>query len=313
MIQPGGEEIARDPASHLAVVRVPDGAAPAPPIWSPGRFDYPRFLMAADVSGDGISFRPVYVGSLSPLTSPIWAGTIWALPEATEIAPGTFVFTVEGEVAGLVVERDGRHAIVPAGTVVAAADRLAREGPRRPGHLGVQVQALTPALSAATGASLGAIVTWVDPLGPAAKHIEVTDVIEAVDGEAVTTFEHWEARRSRLVEGEGIVLKVRRGGEVRDVPLTAAVVPTPPANRSLGLTLRSIRQVGVEIVRVEPGSTAFRAGLEAGDVITRFGDVDAPSAGQVSRVFAATPDDRPVLAAVTRRSAHLVFALEKLR
>ena len=164
-----GAEVARDPVSHLAVIRVPEGTAPALSMWSPRRFDYPRFLLAADTSRDGTSLRPVFVGSLNPSSSPTWSGPIWALPGSSEIAAGTFVFTIDGEVAGLVVERDGRHAIVPAETVVAVADRLAREGPGRPGRLGIQAQALTPDLAAATGASLGAIVTWVDPLGPAAK------------------------------------------------------------------------------------------------------------------------------------------------
>jgi S1-C subfamily serine protease len=282
-------------------------------MWSPSRFDYPRFLLAADVSRAGTSLRPVFVGSLSPLSSPTWSGPIWALPGSTGIAAGTFVFTVDGEVAGLVVERDGRHAIVPAGTVVAVAERLAREGPGRPGYLGIQAQALTPDLGVATGASIGTIVTWVDPLGPAAKHVEVTDVIEAVGADAVTTLEHWEARQSRLMEGEAVALKVRRRGEVHEVPLTAAAVPAPGVSPSLGLTLRTIRQIGVEIVGVQPGSVAFRAGLEAGDVITRFGEVVAPSAAQVSRVFGATPAGGPVLAAVTRRNAHLVVALERLR
>ena len=43
-----GAEVARDPVSHLAVIRVPEGIAPALSTWSPRRFDYPRFLLAAD-------------------------------------------------------------------------------------------------------------------------------------------------------------------------------------------------------------------------------------------------------------------------
>ena len=308
-----GIEVARDPVSHLAVIRVPEGLTPVLSMWSPRRFDYPRFLLAADTTRDGTSLRPVFVGSLNPVTSPTWSGPIWALPGSSQIAAGTFVFTIDGEVAGLVVERDGRHAIVPAETVVAVADRLAREGPGLPGRLGIQAQALTPDLAAATGATLGVVVTWVDPMGPAAKHIQVTDVIEGVTDEAVTTLEHWEALQSGLVEAEAVVLKVRRGGEVREVPITAAAMPPPLRSASLGLTLRPIPRVGVEVVRVEPGSAAFGARLEAGDVITRFGDIDAPSPAQVSRVFAATPADRPVLAGVTRGDAHLVVALERLR
>ena len=309
----GGTEIARDPVSHLAVIRV-GGAGRPLPIWSPRRLEYPRFLLAADASDAGRSLRPVFVGTLNPVTSPIWSGSIWALPASSEIAAGTFVFTVQGEFAGLAVERDGGHALVPAATVVAVADRLARDGPARPGRLGIQAQALTPVLTAATGASMGAIVTWVDPLGPAAKQIEVTDVIEGIGSEAVTTLDHWEARQSALAEGDAVVLRVRRQGEVLEVPLTAAAAaPAPAGTPSLGLTLRSVRGLGVEVVRVEPGSAAFRAGLETGDVITRFGDVSAPSAAQVPRLFAATPADRAVLAGVTRGTEHRVVALEKGR
>ncbi len=69
-----GEEVARDPVSHLAVIRVPEGAAPVLSFWSPRRFDYPRFLLAADVTRERTSLRPVFVGSLSPLSSPTWSG-----------------------------------------------------------------------------------------------------------------------------------------------------------------------------------------------------------------------------------------------
>jgi serine protease Do len=282
-------------------------------MWSPRRFDYPRFLLAADATRDGTSLRPVFVGSLNPVTSPTWSGPIWALPGSSELAAGTFVFTMDGEAAGLVVERDGRRALVPAETVMAVADRLVREGPGIPGRLGIQAQALTPDLAAATGAALGAVVTWVDPQGPAAKQIEVTDVVEGVGDEAFATLEHWEAWLSRLAEGETVVLKVRRNGEVREVGLTAAPVPAAARSASLGLTLRPIPRVGVEVVRVEPASAAFRAGLAGGDVITRFGEIDAPSPAQVAREFAATPGDRPLLAGVTRGDAHRVVALERLR
>ena len=308
-----GEEIARDPVSRLVVVRAAGDEAPAPSIWSPRRLDYPRFVLAAESTRDGTTLRPVFVGSLISVASPAWPSPIWALPQSSGMTEGTFVFTVDGEVAGLVVEREGRHAIVPAAMVVAVAERLVREGPQRAGQLGIQAHALTRGVAAATGATQGVIVSWVDPLGPAAKQIEATDVIEGVSGEAVTTLEHWEARQRGFVEGEAVVLEVRRGGVVREVPLVA--VPLPPAadSSALGLTLRPIRRVGVEVVRVDRGSAAFRAGLEAGDVITRFGAVEAPSAAQVSRAFAAVPDAGAVLAGITRGDAHLVVALERTR
>ena len=52
-----------------------------------------------------------------------------------------------------------------------------------------------------------------------------------------------------------------------------------PASRSLGLTLRARTKIGAEVVRVERGSAADRAGLAVGDVITLVADVSGADAG----------------------------------
>lgn len=303
-------EVARDRASQLAVIRLPQGAAPALPTWAPRRPSYPRFLIAADPSPGGASLRPVFVGSLREVATPIWSDPIWALPDRIDLAAGTFVFTVDGALAGLVVEREGRPAIVPADTVVAMADRLAREGPRRPGRLGVEVQPLTAAIAAATGASVGVVVSWVDPQGPAGRDLRVADVVESVDAKPTTTLEHWTARIARLTDGESLVISVRRGGGVRDVRLTASAA-TEGKERPLGLTLRTIPRIGVGILRVDAGSAAAAAGLQIGDVLTVVGDIGAPTAPQALRVFATASRERPVFVAVTRAGIHRVFALER--
>ena len=307
-------EVARDPASHLAVVRVPSGAVPAPTTWSPRQFESPRFLLAADTSAAGISFRPVFVGSLFPIDSPVWSGPVWALPASSDLAPSTFVFNLDGAFAGLVVPRGDGIAMVPGEMVVALAERLVRETPVRPGQLGVEVQPITPGLEAAIGTSVGVIVTWVDPQGPAAGQIRATDLIEAVGGQAVATFEHWQAALGKIAEGDTWVLSVRQGDGVRSVQLVAAAMsPAGAGDPSLGLTLRTIRSVGAMVVRVDRGSAAFRSGLSAGDVITVFGDVDAPTAAQVSRAFASALDAELLLMGITRGDAHHVVTVERRR
>lgn len=303
-------EVARDPATQMAVIRLPGGGARAPSTWSPRRMEYPRFLVAADVSREGTSFRPVFVGSLYSVASPLWSEPIWTLPASSDLGAGTFVFTVDGALAGLVVVRDGRAAIVPADTVMTMADRLVQDGPRRPGGLGIQVQALPPDVAAAAGTSPGAIVTWVDPQSPAAGQVGITDVIEGIDGKPVTTLEQWEARVARLVPGDSVVLEVRRRGDLLEVPLTAAAVSAPSGDRSLGLTLRRLPRIGVQVVRVDPQSAAFRAELAAGDVITRVNDIEAPTAVQLSRAY-ETAIGGPVLIGVTRGETHHVMALER--
>ena len=303
-------EVARDPATQMAVIRLPGGGAAAPSTWSPRRIEYPRFLVAADVSREGTSFRPVFVGSLYATMSPLWSGPIWTLPASSDLGAGTFVFNVDGALAGLVVLRDGRAAIVPGDTVMTLADRLVRDGPRRPGGLGIHVQALTHDVAAAAGNSAGAIVTWVDPQGPAAGQVGVTDVIEGIDGKLITTLEQWEASVARLAPGDSVVLDVRRRGDLLEVSLTAAAVPAPSGDRPLGLTLRRLPRIGVQVVRVDPQSAASRAELAAGDVITRVNDIEAPTAAQVSRAF-ETPLAGPVLIGVTRGETHHVMALER--
>lgn len=304
--------LARDPASGLAVIRVPTAPAPVLTAWSPQRLQYPRYLIVSDVSRQGTSLRPVFVGSLYPAASPTWRESIWVVPAHTDLATGAFVFTTDGTLAGLAIEHEGRPAILPGEAVIRAADRLLREGSGDGGWLGMEVQPLTPAVGVMAGATEGMIVTWVDPRGPAAEALVVTDVIEAIGNEGVATLEHWEARLARLAAGDSLALSVRRRGEAREIQITvAAAPPTRSKAPLLGLTMRAVPRIGVEIVHVDPGSAAARAGIEAGDVMTLIGEIERPTPAQVTRAFLSTPDDRQLLVAVTRGDRHRVLALAK--
>ena len=305
----GATEVARDRASTLAVVRLPAGIAPELPTWTVRRPSYPRFLVAGDVSPAGVSLRPVFVGSFHAVLTPIWAEPLWALPDRMGLVPGTFVFTLDGELAGLVVEHDGRPALVPANDVVSAAYRIVREDQKPPARVGVEVQPLNAGLVAATGGNAGVVVTWVDPQGAAAHELRATDVVESIDGRPTPTVDHWLARMARLTDGEALLLSVRRGGVARDVRLIARAVTD--SNRPLGLTLRTIPRIGAEIVRVDANSSASSADLRVGDVLTVVGDTDVPNAAQAARAFAGASPERPVVVAFTRAGTHYVLALER--
>jgi hypothetical protein len=310
----GATEIARDAASQLVVVRVPGNTAAALSTWIPRRLLYPRFLIGAAVSRSLVSFRPAFIGSLQPAPSPTWRGSIWTLPPPADVVPGTFLFTMDGALAGLSVERDGRRAVVPADAVLTIADRLAREGQSQLGRLGVDVQPLTPALAAATGATTGVIVTWVDPQGPAAGAVMAADVVERVDDETIATPEYWRARVNRLKAGEVVVLGIRRGSETIVVSITASLKTAPvaaAADRSPGLTLRTVPRIGASIARVDEGSPAARAGLEPGDVLTLVDDVQAPTAAQAARALAAAPRGRPIIVGFTRAGTHRLLTIER--
>jgi S1-C subfamily serine protease len=155
------------------------------------------------------------------------------------------------------------------------------------------------------------VVTWVEQDGAATGQLMVGDVIEAIDGRALATPQHWDVRLARLLAGEMLKLRVRRRGEVQEVALTAASVASPPVSRALGLTLRGRKGIGTDVVRVERASAADRAGLAAGDIITLVADVHAPTPAQVTRSFASVGEGQRVMVAVTRGDVHLVTTLER--
>jgi hypothetical protein len=313
-LQPGQGDtvLAMDRATGLAIVRQPRGDMPGLMPWAPRLLDYPRYLVAADVTGEHVALRPVYIGGLFPVTSPLWSGEIWLLPAATAIAPGTFVFTTEGAFAGLEVSHDGQAAMVPAAVLYRAVERM--QQPRNPGEFGITVQPLSSAIASATGAAAGVVVTGIDPDGPAAGRLVATEVIEAIDGENVHTIDHWRARAVRAAAGETLTLRVRGSDGVRDVPVTAiALVPPaePAGDPVLGLRLRSIPKVGVEVLSVEPRSRGARAGIQQGDLITVAGGQPSPSSAQFTRLFGSLPQGGSVVVALTRGNERRVIAIEK--
>lgn len=303
--------LARDPASGLTLVRIPTGPfVPVTP-WVPRRPEQSRFVTATDVLGRSISLRPVFVGGLAPIESPLWPAPIWNVPRGTDLAPGSFVFTSDAELAGLAVQHAAGLAIVPAEALFAMVDRLLSRTGEPAGELGVRVQALGPSVAAATRATAGVVVTFVGEQSAADGRLFVGDVLEAVDGEVIATSQHWDVRLARLLAGDTLTLTVRRRGEVRELQIIAPARPVPPSGQSLGVTMRRIPRIGTEIVAVEIGSVAERSGLVTGDVITLVGDTAVPTPAQVRNTFAASPPDQPVLIAVTRGGTYHVMTLSR--
>jgi S1-C subfamily serine protease len=279
--------------------------------WTPRQLQQSRYLIASDVSAQGVSLRPVFVGSLDPIDNALWSDRLWAVPARTDLVPGSFVFTNSAELVGLVITYGGRPVIVPGGTVLAQADRLLAMPPRPAGTLGIEVQDLTPPLALVTGASVGVVVTWLDANDVGGEHMMVGDVIEAVDGLALANRQHWDVRMARLSVGETLRIRVRRKRELSEVVLVARAPTARPASRSLGLTLRGRVKMGAEVVRVERASAADRAGLAVGDVITLIANAQAPTPAQVVQSFGSIEQGQRLIVAVTRGDTHFVTTLER--
>jgi hypothetical protein len=308
----GDTVLSSDRATGLAIVRHEQAAIPGVMPWVPRLLDYPRYLVAADVTSTGVALRPVFIGGLFAAASPLWGGDVWALPPSTPIAPGTFVFTTDGAFAGLAVSYGGGTAVVPATLLLNFVERV-RQQRGEAGDIGIAVQPLTPAIASATGANTGVVITTIDPANAASDSLLPTDVIEAINGEEMRTLDHWRARAARVNAGDTLRLRVRSADGIRDVLVTAAArTPVVPADDvSLGLRLRTMPKVGAEVLSVQPHSRAARAALREGDVVTVVAGQSAPTPAQIMRAFASLPSGGSLLVAITRGEEHRVVVIEK--
>lgn len=303
--------IVEDRASGLAVIRVSRQAGPAlPRLWSPQGLDEPRYLLVSSTSTAGLSLRPSFVSSLAAVETPRWPDSVWALPNDAGIPAGAFVFSENAELVGVAAPYEGGLAIVPANTLLAAADDLLTKPQRVPAEIGFEVQSLTPALAIASGTEAGVIVTWVDPAGPAAAALRPGDVIQAVDDTPVPTTEHWRSRMAHVGLGDTVTLRIVNKGAPREAQLKMTT-RTPLTPSPLGLTMRPIVRVGTEVVRVDRSSAADAAGLQPGDVITAIGDIRAPGPARIRAAFTSARRGDLLTVALRRQRTHLIVALQR--
>ncbi len=304
--------VSLDPPTGLAVVRTISPAAGTRLIWTPDRLELARYLFsAAPAPAPGRpSVIPAYVSSLEPTRSAAWPGEIWRVPAATGLTVGAFLFTAAGEWLGIAAAEDGQPVIVPAAAVLGRVARMGTTRTPHAGDLGVEVQGLTAPLAAATGATTGVIVTFVDPAGAAAKTLVVGDVIEHVNGNPVPTPFAWQVHATRLAVGASVTLRVRRRSATLDV---AFVAPAPPPARpgDLGVTLARQPGAGSRVLQVETDGAADRAGLRVGDIVTLAGEQSAPTPAQIRRAFEAAPEGGVVLVGIMRDAGHRLVTLAR--
>jgi serine protease Do len=308
------EVIAADPVRGLELIRVPPVADAS---WRWERADTlrtPTYVALVEGTRGGPTMRPVFLGRTDPMTDPRWDRSLLVLGGSLMAQPGSLVFSLDGRFVGLTVFEEGLLAVAPAEMLLETAEQLTRGEVAPPGHLGVQLQPLSPALVEATGAERGALVSYVEDTGPAAGWLRLGDVIEAIDGQPIFSPDDLLVRIARTPPGSGLRLEVRRGGEVRTIALQIGTAAQPdPGRRSpeLGLALRAAADLGAEVLRVNSGSAAALAGLLPGDVITQIDQIEIPTPADVRQAFAAAPPGASVLLGVDREGRRLVLVLQK--
>lgn len=230
---PGGETIearlaGRDPGTDIALLRVePAERADRPVVLVPSVPPVGALAMAV---GAEEGAPTAAIGVVSRATGP------WMSLRGSEIAArielglrlrrsaeGGIVLDAAGQAVGMAVFGPRRRTLViPAATIERVAQRLESHGRVGRGYLGLGLQQV-----AVTGAGgRGAMVMNVDPQGPGAQAgIHQGDIIVAFDGAPIR---HLQAVLRALGPdsvGRTVTLRLRRGGEERDVPLTIGERP----------------------------------------------------------------------------------------
>jgi hypothetical protein len=306
------ELISRELSSSLAVLRVPavdDSAVAIRQL--PPRIG-PRYLAVVEATAIGPAITPFYVGRVEIFEDPHISATLLSLAGLQrELPAGAAIFTLEGQLVGLVREADGTLTVVPAETLRSIATNAQPAAPAR-GDFGIEVDALTAALARATGADRGVIVAHVRAAGPAAKVLRPGDVVQSVDGKAVASpVQFREIARSKTPGATVAIAGIRRRTPF-EASLVAADALTPATNaEDLGLVSRSVRGLGIEVVAIAEGSAAAQAGLQRGDLIVAIDERSGVDAADLARQFGSAKPGAVFLLAIQRGDLHRVLPLEK--
>jgi serine protease Do len=227
------------------------------------------------------------------------------------------IFTTSGAFAGI-------SFAIPIDEAMRVQDQLRASGRVIRGRIGVTIGAVSREVSEAIGLGKpqGALVTAVDPDGPAAKAgIEAGDVVLRFDGRAIESQSDLPRIVGATKPGSKVTMNVWRKGAPRDVQVTVVEMaqeqqaarrgePTPrpavPAN-ALGLTVSDLTPDRLKELGVKSGvqvdavdGPAASAGLRQGDVILSMNNVDVTSAKQFNEQVAKLDRKRNVALLVRR-------------
>lgn len=347
------EIIGRDPATDIAVLRIDAGAPLAFVEW--GDSDAARvgewvvaignpFGLGGSLTAGVISARGREIGGRYDdylqtdvaINRGNSGGPLFNM-DGDVIAVNTAIFSPTGASVGISFS-------VPSAVARPVVDQLVEFGETRRGWLGVNVQAVTADMASAMGlaAARGAVITRIDPEGPAAgSGLETGDVVLAFDGRPVADDRALPRIVADTAPGSEVTVEVfRRGqpvmvtvevdrldeGGAARAPASAGetdpAAPRPQAGSDtlFGMTLEPITDAlrrrfrihpdadGLVVVEIDPASDAAGK-VRPGDVVeeiawTRVGTLDA------ARDLVEQAGGAPILFSLNRQGQ---YVLETLR
>jgi serine protease Do len=327
-----GKVVGIDKLTDIAVVRIDAKGLQPVKLGDPSRTKVGEWVLAI---GSPFGFD-------NTATAGIVSGTSRSLPEGTYVPfiqtdaavnPGNSggpLFNVRGEVIGInsaIYSRTGGYMglafAIPIDVARSVEEQLIKNGKVERGRIGVGIQEVSASLARSFGLDRprGALVSTVEPGGPAGKAgVKPGDVILSFNGKAVDTSSQLPPLVAATKPGTKAELEVWRGGkketlgvavgELQPEQVASAKQPTNEHGK-LGLSVRPLnpqerKELGVSqgLLVEEASGPAARAGIRPGDVITSVNGTPVKSADELQRLVAKSKD---TVALLVRRGDQSIF------
>jgi len=335
-----GKVVGGDAKTDLALLKVEATGLPVIPLGDSAKLEVGEPVMAVG-NPFGLE-QTVTTGIVSATGRTIGAGPYDDFIQTdASINPGNSggpLINARGEAVGVntaIASRNGGSVgigfAIPTNLAKPVVAQLAQTGHVTRAWLGVAVQPLTKELATGFGLSdtNGALVSGVVENSPAARvGLKQGDVITKYDGRPVTRVNDLPRAVAETPVGREVPIEVMRDG--KRVSLTVKVAQleererqaaaAEPAGTKLGIDARALTPElarslnvpdgrGVLVERVEDGSRAQTAGIEAGDVIVEVNRAPVASVGALQAALDKHPAGQPVLVLVHREGQSLYLAV----
>ncbi len=326
--------IGSDPETDVAVIQIPARDLTALPLADSDQLRVGDFVVAiGNPFGLGQTVTSGIVSALGRTGLGIEGYEDFIQTDAS-INPGNSggaLVNLRGELVGIntaILAPSGGNVGIGFAIPSNMASRLMRQivehGQVERGMLGVSAQNLTPELARAFDIPLsqGAVIAQVHP-GSAAERagLRPGDVVTAVNGRPVRDSAALRNTIGLLRVGETVTLEILREGRPQSIRATiAADAPTTVDGGAVNPRLEGAvfsdiprssplyGEIGGALVAdIEPGSTAARAGLRAGDLITSVNRRPIADAAQLREVAAG---NRGLLLNIRRGRGALFLLLQ---
>ena len=313
------EVVGSDPATDVAVIRIPPEKLTALPLADSDRLRVGDFVVAiGNPFGLGQTVTSGIVSALGRSGLGLEGYENFIQTDAS-INPGNSggaLVNLRGELVGINTaifspNQSGNVGIgfaIPSNLVKQITDQLLEYGEVRRAYLGVQMQDITPELAQAFGIEDnrgGAVVTNVIKDSAAEKAgLKVGDVVTAVDGVSLLNADNLRNTIGLLMVGQTIKLDIIRNG--KEKTLTAKVTEVQSSKTQTGdvhpklrgATFGDIEQSspaygriqGIMLYSVERGSPAWVAGLRSYDIVTSVNRQPVANLEQFKQLVSNQPE-----------------------